>query len=440
MSRASLLGDSMSNSLSTRLFSGLAAATLGVVVTACGGGDQSSGVNYDDTVTVGILHSLSGTMAISESTLVDTEKMAIDEINAAGGVEVDGKKYKIEYIVEDGASDWPTFAEKSKKLIDQDKVPVVFGGWTSASRKAMLPVYESKDAFLYYPIQYEGQECSNNIFYTGATPNQQSEPATFFMFKKSPAAGKPFFLVGSDYVFPRTSNTITKEQLKSLGGTVVGEDYLPLGNTEVAPIIAKIKKALPDGGVIINTLNGDQNVAFFKQIQDAGITPENGYYVMSYSIAEEEISTIGPEFLEGHYGAWNYMMSIDTPASKKFADDFKAKYGDDRVVADPQESAYNMVYLWKKAVEKANSFDDDKVREALVGIEFDAPQGPVKVMPNHHLSQTVRIGQITADGQFDILESTDGPVAPQAWNQFEPSSKGFACDWTDAAKGEKYKL
>jgi len=430
----------MSNSLSTRLFSGLAAASLGFAVTACGGGDQASSVDYDDTVTVGILHSLSGTMAISESTLVDTEKMAIDEINAAGGVEVDGKKYKIEYIVEDGASDWPTFAEKSKKLIDQDKVPVVFGGWTSASRKAMLPVYESKDAFLYYPIQYEGQECSNNIFYTGATPNQQSEPATFFMFKNSPAAGKPFFLVGSDYVFPRTSNTITKEQLKSLGGTVVGEDYLPLGNTEVAPIIAKIKKALPDGGVIINTLNGDQNVAFFKQIQDAGITPANGFYVMSYSIAEEEISTIGPEFLEGHYGAWNYMMSIDTPASKKFADDFKAKYGADRVVADPQESAYNMVYLWKKAVEKAGTFDDDKVREALVGVTFDAPQGPIEVRPNHHISQIVRIGEITADGQFKIIEESDSPIDPQTWNQFEPTSKGFACDWTDPSKGEKYKL
>ena len=434
----------MSNSLSKRLFSGLAAASLGLGVTACAGGGQATNATCDDegncTVTVGILHSLTGTMAISEKTLVDTEKMAIAEINAAGGVEVDGKQYTIETIVEDGASTWPTFAEKSKKLIDQDKVPVVFGGWTSASRKEMLPVYESKNAFLYYPIQYEGQECSSNIFYTGATPNQQSEPATKFMYEKSPAAGKDFFLVGSDYVFPRTSNTITKAQVEQLGGKVVGEDYLPLGNTEVAPIIAKIKKALPDGGVIINTLNGDQNVAFFKQIQDAGLTPANGYYVMSYSIAEEEISTIGPEFLEGHYGAWNYMMSIDTPASKKFAADFKAKYGDERQVADPQESAYNMVYLWKKAVEKANSFDDDKVREALVGIEFDAPQGPVKVMPNHHLSQTVRIGQITADGQFDILESTDGPVAPQAWNQFEPSSKGFACDWTDAGKGEKYKL
>ena len=234
----------MNVSFSKRLVAGFAATAVGVSITACGGGsDKTANTDFDDTVTVGILHSLSGTMAISESTLVDTEKMAIEEINAAGGVEVDGKKYKIDYIVEDGASDWPTFAEKSKKLIDQDSVPVVFGGWTSASRKAMLPVYESKNAFLYYPIQYEGQECSNNIFYTGATPNQQSEPATKFMFEKSPAAGKPFFLVGSDYVFPRTSNTITKEQVKALGGKVVGEDYLPLGNTEVAPIIAKIKKA-----------------------------------------------------------------------------------------------------------------------------------------------------------------------------------------------------
>jgi len=219
---------------------GLATASLAVTATSCGGGGTSG--SFDDTVTVGILHSLSGTMAISESTLVDTEKMAIEEINAAGGVTVGGKSYKIEYIVEDGASDWPTFAEKSKKLIDQDGVPVVFGGWTSASRKAMLPVYESKDAFLYYPIQYEAQECSNNIFYTGATPNQQSEPATDFMFKRSPAAGGDFFLVGSDYVFPRTSNTITKAQVKQLGGKVVGEDYLPLGNTEVAPIISKIKR------------------------------------------------------------------------------------------------------------------------------------------------------------------------------------------------------
>ncbi len=417
---------------------GLATASLAVTVTSCGGGSDTSG-SFDDVKTVGILHSLTGTMAISEKTLVDTEIMAIEEINAAGGVVVDGKSYKIDYIVEDGASDWPTFAEKSKKLIDQDGVPVVFGGWTSASRKAMLPVYESKDAFLYYPIQYEAQECSNNIFYTGATPNQQSEPATDFMYLRSPAAGGDFFLVGSDYVFPRTSNTITKAQVKQLGGKVVGEDYLPLGNTEVAPIISKISKALPDGGIIINTLNGDQNVAFFKQIQDAGITPSNGYYVMNYSIAEEEIQSIGPEFLEGHYGAWNYMMSIDSVASKKFAKSFKKRWGSDRVVADPQESAYNMVYLWKQAVEEAGTFDDNAVREALIGQTFNAPQGPVEVMPNHHLSQTVRIGEINAEGGFTILEET-GVVTPQAWNQKHPSSKGYACDWTDPKKGEKYKL
>ena len=208
----------------------------------------------------------------------------------------------------------------------------------------------------------------------------------------------------------------------------------------MAPIIAKIKKALPDGGVIINTLNGDQNVAFFKQIQDAGITPANGYYVMSYSIAEEEISVIGPEFLQGHYGAWNYMMSIDTAASRKFVADFKAKYGFDRVVADPQESAYNMVYLWKKAVEKAGTFDNDKVRGALIGIEFDAPQGKVTVMPNHHLSQTVRVGQVMADGQFSIVAESARPIDPKAWNQFLPSSKGFACDWTDFGRGERYRL
>jgi urea transport system substrate-binding protein len=259
------------------------------------------------------------------------------------------------------------------------------------------------------------------------------------MYNRSPAAGGDFFLVGSDYVFPRTSNTITKAQVKQLGGKVVGEDYLPLGNTEVAPIISKIQVALPDGGIIINTLNGDQNVAFFKQIQDAGITPSNGYYVMNYSIAEEEISTIGPEFLEGHYGAWNYMMSINTKASKKFAKSFKKRWGNDRVVADPQESAYNMVYLWKQAVEDAGTFDDNAVRKALVGQKFDAPQGPVEVMPNHHLSQTVRIGEINSDGGFTILEET-GVVKPQAWNQKHPSSKGYACDWTDTKKGEKYKF
>ena len=243
----------MKLSLSKRLAAGLAAAAVGLTTTACGGGGGGDTAgDFDGEIKVGILHSLSGTMAISETTLKETEEMAIKEINDAGGVKIDGKSYKIKSISEDGASDWPTFAEKSQKLIDADGVAVVFGGWTSASRKAMLPVYEAKDHFLFYPIQYEGQECSKNIFYTGAVPNQQAEPAVDWLFEKfSDKLGKKVYLVGSDYVYPRTANTIIKEQVKSLGGETVGEDYIPLGNTEVAPIIAKIKKAFPDGGIII---------------------------------------------------------------------------------------------------------------------------------------------------------------------------------------------
>jgi len=411
---------------SFRLLSGATALAASLSLVACGGEKKSEGGAFDGEVKVGILHSRSGTMAISENTVAEAELMAIDEINKAGGVLVDGKHLKIVPVEEDGASDWPTFAEKSKKLIDQDKVAVVFGGWTSASRKAMLPVFEAKDHFLFYPIQYEGQECSKNIFYSGAAPNQQAEPAVQWLLKNK---GKDFFLVGSDYVYPRTANTIMKEQLKAEGGKVVGEDYLPLGNTEVAPIIAKIKQALPKGGVIVNTLNGDSNVAFFKQMKAAGITPANGYSIMSFSIADEEIAAIGPEYLEGTYAAWNFFQSLDTPASKKFTADFKAKYGEKRVTSDPAEAAYDMVYLWAKAAEKAKSVDDNKVREALVGVSFDAPEGKVTVEPNHHLSKLVLIGEVQKDGMFKILENK-GIVKPVAWNQFVPETKGYTCDWT----------
>ena len=280
-----------------------------VVLKACGGSssDTSSDSSSDtgtssgggDVIKVGILHSLSGTMAISEKSVVDAERLAIEEINNAGGVL--GKQ--IEEIVEDGASDWPTFNEKAKKLIDQDKVVTVFGCWTSASRKQVLPTFESKDHLLWYPVQYEGQECSKNIFYTGAAPNQQIEPSVDWLLEEFP--GKPFFLVGSDYVFPRTANTIIKAQLEAKGGKSVGEDYLPLGNTEVTPIISKIKQAMPDGGVIYNTLNGDSNVAFFKQLQGAGMGPDK-YPTMSVSIAEEEVQAIGVDFFfgntDGHRG------------------------------------------------------------------------------------------------------------------------------------------
>ena len=403
------------------------AATTDASPTATGTPAASGG-----TIKVGILHSLSGTMAISEKSLVDSTQLAIEEINKAGGV----LGQQIEAIVEDGASDWPTFAEKAKKLIDQDKVVVVFGCWTSASRKAVLPVFESKDHLLFYPVQYEGQECSKNIFYTGAAPNQQIEPSVEWLLNNK---GKEFFLVGSDYVFPRTANTIIKAQLEALGGKVVGEDYLPLGNSEVTPIISKIKQALPNGGVIYNSLNGDSNVAFFKQMQGAGLTADK-YPSMSVSIAEEEVKAIGPEFLKGHYAAWNYFMTVDNPANKKFVEAFKAKYGADRVTNDPMEAGYIAVNICAQAVKKAGKADDlEAVRMAALGQTFDAPEGKVTMENSHHLSKFVRIGEVTADGQFKIVNETKEAVAPLPWNQFVTETKGYYCDYSDKAKGGKFK-
>jgi len=436
----------MSNRLGRRKFLLYSSATLGtsLLLKACGAPatdsatdaneetTASAGGDSGDTIKVGILHSLSGTMAISEKSVVDAEMLAIDEINEAGGVL--GKQ--IEVIQEDGQSDWPTFAEKAKKLIDQDKVVAVFGCWTSASRKAVRPVFEEKKHMLWYPVQYEGQECDQNIFYTGAAPNQQIEPAVEWLLENK---GKEFFLVGSDYVFPKTANTIIKAQLEEKGGKTVGEDYLPLGNTEVTPIITKIKAALPDGGVIFNTLNGDSNVAFFKQMQGAGLGPDK-YPVMSVSIAEEEVQAIGVEYLKGHYAAWNYFQTVETPENEKFVEAFKKKYGEDRVTNDPMEAGYIGVYLWKQAVEKAKTADDlDAVREAVYGESLDAPEGKVTMNSNHHLSKVVRIGEVGEDGLFEIVYSTDKAVAPVPWNQFVAETKGYACDWSDAEKGGKYK-
>ncbi|KGF72712.1 ABC transporter substrate-binding protein [Neosynechococcus sphagnicola sy1] len=386
-----------------------------------------------DSIKVGILHSLSGTMAISEKSVVDATQLAIEEINAAGGVL--GKK--IEAIVEDGASDWPTFAEKAKKLIDQDQVSVIFGCWTSASRKAVLPVFESKNHMLFYPVQYEGQECSKNIFYTGAAPNQQIEPSVDWLLENK---GKEFFLVGSDYVFPRTANTIIKAQLAAKGGKTVGEDYLPLGNTEVTAIITKIKQALPKGGVIYNSLNGDSNVAFFKQMKGAGLGPDK-YPSMSVSIAEEEVKAIGVEYLKGHYAAWNYFMTVDSPVNTKFVDAFRAKYGANRVTNDPMEAAYIGVHIWKQAVEKAGGAEDlDKVRASALGQQFDAPEGMVTMENNHHLAKYVRIGEVRADGLFDIVYASKEAVKPIPWNQFVAETKGYTCDWSlDRPDAGKFK-
>lgn len=432
----------MTNQFNRRKFLTYGSATLGtsLLLKACSNNPNSASNSATsptttasgDTIKVGILHSLSGTMAISEKSVVDAEQMAIDEINQAGGVL--GKQ--IEAIVEDGASDWPTFAEKAGKLIDEDQVVAIFGCWTSASRKAVLPVFEQKNHMLWYPVQYEGQECSKNIFYTGAAPNQQIEPSVEWLLNNK---GKEFFLVGSDYVFPRTANTIIKAQLQARGGTTVGEDYLPLGSTDVLPLITKIKAALPNGGVIYNTLNGDSNVAFFKQMQGAGLGPDQ-YPSMSVSIAEEEVRAIGPQYLKDHYAAWNYFMTVDTPENREFVDAFKAKYGQDRVTNDPMEAAYIGVHLWKQAVEKAGTADDlEQVRMAALGQSFDAPEGQVKMDNNHHLAKFVRIGQVTGDGLFKIVNSTDQVVEPQPWNQFVAETKGYACDWSDPSKGGRFQ-
>lgn len=357
-----------------------------------------------EPIKVGVLHSLSGTMSISEVAVKDGTLMAIEEINAKGGL----LGRKIVPIVEDGASDWPTFAEKSKKLIQQDKVSVVFGCWTSASRKAVLPVFEKLDHLLFYPVQYEGLEASKNIVYTGAAPNQQIMPSVTWLLKQNK---KKFYLLGSDYVFPRTANLIIKAQLKAEGGTLAGEEYTPLGHTEYSTVINKIKAAKPD--VIYNTLNGDSNVAFFKQLKAAGITAKD-MPVMSVSIAEDELRGIGADIAEGHLAAWNYFMSMSTPENKVFVENYKKRYGKERVTDDPIEAGYFGVYLWAEAVKKANSTDVAKVRAAVKGVSFKAPEGMVSINPvNNHTSKIVQIGKVKKDGQFEILWSTGKPVEPE---------------------------
>ncbi|MGD9935317.1 MAG: urea ABC transporter substrate-binding protein, partial [Dehalococcoidia bacterium] len=329
---------------------------LGSILAACGDDDDdepsdgtaAAGGSSDDTIKVGILHSLSGTMAVSEVAVRDADLLAIDEINARGGVL--GKK--LVPVVEDGASDWPTFAEKAKKLIQSDKVACTFGCWTSASRKAVLPVYEQNKALLYYPVQYEGLESSPYIFYTGATTNQQIVPSVEYLLEEG---NKKFFLLGSDYVFPRTANKIIKAQLAASGGETVAEEYTPLGHTDYLTIISKIKAAKPD--VVYNTLNGDSNVAFFKQLRDAGIKAAD-LTTLSVSIAEEEAVAIGGDVMEGHLVAWNYYETTETPENAKFVPayhDFTAKSGKKRPTSDPVEAAYISVNLWAMAVEKAKT-------------------------------------------------------------------------------------
>jgi len=369
-------------------------------------------VRAGSTVRVGILHSLSGTMSISEASLMDAELMAIAQINQAGGVL--GKS--IEPVIEDGASDPMNFALKARSLIEQDQVATIFGGWTSACRKAVLPVLEELNALLWYPVEYEGLECSPQIFYTGICPNQQVGPAVDWLVQNQ---GKNFYLVGSDYVFPRTANKLIKAQLKRQGGRLVGEEYLPLGTTEFGKLIESIKQARPD--VVFNTLNGDSNLAFYQQYQEAGISAAE-IPIMAISVAEEELRRIGGATAAGHYASWSYFQSIDTPKNREFVESFQRCYGSDRVTSDPIEAAYTQVYLWKQAAESAGSFEVDLLRQAAYGQTFEAPGGKVSVEKNNHLRKPCHIGKILPNGQFQIVFTSAGAIPPQPWLGLEEFS------------------
>jgi len=357
----------------------------------------------ENPIKVGILHSLTGTMAISEKPVVDATLLAIEEINDRGGV----LGRKLLPIVMDGKSDWPTFAKNAEYLITKEKVNVIFGGWTSASRKTMLPIFEQHKSLLFYPVQYEGLEQSPNIVYTGAAPNQQVIPAVDWANKN---IGNTYFLVGSDYVFPKSANEIIRYRINELGGEILGEEYRPLGDTNFKEIVDKILKTKPK--VILNTINGDSNFWFFKELRSQGITPDI-IPTLSFSIGENEIIQLGVDELVGDYAAWNYFQNLDNPQNAAFVSSFKKKYGEDRVVNDPMESAYTAVNIYFIALSKAGSTDIDLISKTLSGVVFSSPEGIVGVDPlTHHLYKSVRIGKILSDGQFELVSSSELPIKP----------------------------
>jgi urea transport system substrate-binding protein len=367
----------------------------------------------DAEVTVGQLHSATGTMAISETGSIQAEQLAIDQINAMGGIL--GRKIKV--IKEDGASDWPTFAEKSKKLLVNDRVAAVFGCWTSASRKAVLPVFEKENGMLYYPTFYEGLEQSKNVIYTGQEATQQIIWGLDWAAKEKKA--KSYFLIGSDYIWPRTSNKIARAHIERVGklGTVVGEEYYPLGHTNFNSLINKIKVAKPD--CIYAIIVGGSNVAFYKQLKAAGITADK-QFLLTISVTEDEILGIGGENMVGFYAAMKYFQSLDNPNNKKFVEAFKAKYGAKEVIGDVTQAAYLGPWLWKATVEKAGSFDIDAVAKASPGIEYkEAPEGYVKIHENHHLWSKTRIGQAQMDGQYKLIAESPNLIEPN------PFPKGY---------------
>ena len=386
-----------------------------------------------DTIKVGVLHSLSGTMAISESVLKDTVLMTIDEINANGGVL--GKK--LEPVVVDPASNWPLFAEKAKQLIDQDKVAVVFGCWTSVSRKSVLPVFEEKNSLLFYPVQYEGEELSKNVFYTGAAPNQQAIPAVEYLMSKDGGSAKRFVLLGTDYVYPRTTNKILRAFLKSKGipESDIIEEYTPFGHSDYQTIISKVKAFASEGKktAVISTINGDSNVPFYKELGNAGLKASD-VPVVAFSVGEEELRGVDTKPLVGHLAAWNYFMSIkntpNTAFKKKWATYAKAKgiagHKDKPLTNDPMEATYIGLNMWAQAVAKAGTTDTDKVIAAMAGQTFQAPGGFMSTMDkaNHHLHKPVFIGEVKADGQFNVVWKTKGPVVADHWSDYIAENKG----------------
>ncbi|MFN4265519.1 MAG: urea ABC transporter substrate-binding protein [Aquabacterium sp.] len=404
-----------------------ATQTLSAVALGVAGLAFSTMAQAADTIKVGVLHSLSGTMAISETVLKDTVLMAIDEINAKGGLL--GKK--LEPVVVDPASNWPLFAEKAKQLLTQDKVAVTFGCWTSVSRKSVLPVYKENNGLLFYPVQYEGEELEKNVFYTGAAPNQQAIPAVEYLMSKDGGSAKRFVLLGTDYVYPRTTNKILRAFLKSKGVKEedIMEEYTPFGHSDYQTIIAKIKKFASEGKktAVVSTINGDSNVPFYKELGNQGLKAKD-VPVVAFSVGEEELRGVDTKPLVGHLAAWNYFMSIKNPTNaefiKKWSAYAKAKniagHKDKPLTNDPMEATYIGINMWAQAVKKAGTTDVDKVIKAMAGQTFPAPGGFMSKMDekNHHLHKPVFIGEVKADGQFKVVWKTPGPVKAQPWSPF----------------------
>lgn len=381
----------------------------------------------EDTIKIGVLHSLSGTMAISETTLKDTVQMLVDEQNKNGGVL--GKK--IEAVVVDPASNWPLFAEKARELISKDKVSAIFGCWTSVSRKSVLPVIEELNGILFYPVQYEGEESSKNVFYTGAAPNQQAIPAVDYLLKQGV---KRWALVGTDYVYPRTANKILEAYLKSKG--FKDEDimisYTPFGHSDWQSIVSDIKKFGTAGKktAVVSTINGDANVPFYKELSNQGISAKD-IPVVAFSVGEEELSGIDTKPLVGHLAAWNYFESVDSDANDDFIEEWHKYTGDEkRVTNDPMEATYIGFNMWVKAVEKAGTTESNAVQDALIGVTVPNLSGSyATMMPNHHITKPVLIGEIQEDGQFQVVDETPTTVVADEWSDYLPGSKDLIADW-----------